>query len=72
MSANCPPLPRRLAELAHAHCPPWHSHSHVTDDVLSDRRHQEGSQDLQGVQEGVRLVVMVPTAVAAAEVGSRG
>lgn len=32
---------------------PWHLHPHIADDVLSDRRRQEGSQDLQGVQEGV-------------------
>ena len=49
--------------------PTPHLHPHVADDILSDRRLQKGRQDLERMQEGVRLVIMIPTAVATAEGG---
>lgn len=49
----------------------WHLHPHVADDIPSDRRFQKGSQDLERMQEGVRLVIMIPTPVATAEEESR-
>lgn len=49
--------------------PTSHLHPHVADDILSDRRLQKGRQDLERMQEGVRLVIMIPTAVATAEGG---
>lgn len=49
-----------------------HLHAHVAEDVLSDRSLQEGGQHLQRMQEGVRLVIVVPAPVAAAEGGTEG
>lgn len=47
-------------------CPRRYSHPHVTDDVLGDWRCQEGRQHLKRMQEGVRLVVVIPAPVATA------
>lgn len=42
-----------------------HSHPHVTDDVLSDGRLQKVPEDLEAVQQRVRLIEVVCAAVAA-------
>lgn len=42
-----------------------HSHPHVTDDVLSDGRLQKIPEDLEAVQQRVRLIEVVCAAVAA-------
>lgn len=49
--------------------PTPHLHPHIADDILSDWRLQKGCQDLERMQEGVRLIIMIPTAVATAEGG---
>ena len=68
----CAPRTRAPRTRPHVRLCPWnqHLHSHVTDDILSDWRLQKGSQDLERMQEGVRLVIMVPAPVAAAEEGN--